>query len=81
MDVVLDGIDEDGSAIEILQHGGHVAVEGIADGIGNDLFAIFRAENEVDVEAGEGLGHGLGRLFRALDVVWDCFPGRCPGLA
>jgi hypothetical protein len=34
----------------------------------------------VNVEAGQGLGHRLGRPFRALDV-WGAFPGRCPGLA
>jgi hypothetical protein len=35
----------------------------------------------VDVQTGKGLGHRFGRPCRALDVFWDRFPGRCPGLA
>jgi len=64
--VILDGIDEDGDAAEVLQDGCHVGVQGIADGIGDERFAIFGAEDEVNMEAGEGLGHGLGRPFQGL---------------
>ena len=47
---------------------------------GDETLPVFGAENEMDVETREGLGHGLGRPFRAW---WDGvagFPGRCPGL-
>jgi hypothetical protein len=79
--VVFDGIDEDGSAVEVLQNGSHVCVQCVADVIVEDGFTVFRAEDEMNVKAGQGLGHRLGRPFRALDVGWDSFPGRCPGLA
>lgn len=79
--VVFDGIDEDGSAVEVLQDGGHVGMQRAADGIGDDRIAVLGAEDEVDVQAGKGLGHWFGRPCRALDVIWDRFPGRCPGLA
>lgn len=78
--VVLHRIDKHGGTAEILQDAGHVAVERIAHGIGDEGFTILRAENEVDVEAGEGLRHRLGRPFRAWVFVGDLFPGRCPGL-
>ena len=48
--MVLDGIDEDGSAAEVLQDGGHVGVQGAANGIADDGFAIFGAEDEMNVE-------------------------------
>jgi len=79
--VVFHGVDENGSTSEILQYRGHVGVEGGSHGVRDDGFAVFGAEDEMDVKAGEGLGHRLGRPFRALDVFSDGFPGRCPGLA
>ena len=79
--VVLHRIDKDRRTAEVLQDCGHVGVQGAADVVCDDAFAVFGAEHEVNVEAGEGLGHGLGRPFRALNFSWDLFPGRCPGLA
>lgn len=79
--VVFNGVDENRMATEILQDGGHISMQGGADRVADKAFAIFCAEDEVDVEAGEGLWHGVGRPFRALNFLWDWFPGRCPGLA
>lgn len=81
MGVIFDGIDEGGSAAEVLQDGGHVGVQGAANRVGDDGFTIFGAEDEVNVEAGQGLGHRFGRPFRALGVLLRASPGRCPGLA
>ena len=58
MDVVLDGIDEDGGTAEIGEHLGHVAVQGVADRVGDQGFAAFGAEDQMNVEAREGLRHG-----------------------
>jgi hypothetical protein len=79
--VVIHGIDEHGSGPEVLQHGGHIGVEGIAHGIGDDGFAILGAEDQMNMKAGEGLGHRLGRPFRARVCFLNFNPGRCPGLA
>lgn len=80
MGVVLDGIDENGSTAEVLQHCRHVGVQRAADLVREDALAVFGAEYEVNVEAGEGLGHRVGRPFRAWFFVGNLFPGRCPGL-
>jgi hypothetical protein len=79
--VVLDGIYENGMATEILQDSGHISMQSGADRVGDKAFAIFCAEDEVDVEPSEGLGHGVGRPFRAGIFLWDAVPGRRPGLA
>jgi hypothetical protein len=81
VDVIFDRIDEDGVAIEVLEDGGHVGMQRAADGIRDEGFAVFGAENQMHVEAGEGLRHGLGRPFRAWGFVGPLFPGRCPGLS
>ena len=68
-------------AIEILENGGHVGVQRGANGIADDGFAVLGAENQVHVEAGEGLRHGLGRPFRAWVGLLHFDPGRCPRLS
>ena len=65
VDVVFDGIDENGRGTQVLKDGGHVGVELGADVVGDEIFAVFGAEDQVDVEAGEGLWHRIGRPFRA----------------
>ncbi len=81
MGMVFDGIEEHGSAAKVLQHGGHVTVQRIANGIGDDAFAVLGAEDKMNMKAGEGLRHGLGRPFRAPIGLLSSDPGRCPGLA
>lgn len=54
--VVLHGIDKNRSASEILQDGGHVGVQCVADGIGDDGFAVLRAEDEVNMERASDCG-------------------------
>lgn len=76
--MVVHRIDEYRSAAEILQNRGHVTVERLPDAVGNEGFAVLGAENEMDVESGEGLGHRLGRPFRAR--VW-LLVGRPRGVA
>ena len=80
VDVIGDRVDEDGRAAEILQDGRHVTVQGVAHGVMQDGFAVFGAEDEVDVQPRERLWHGLKRPFRASTLLWAGFPGRCPGL-
>ena len=63
---IFDGIDEDGNAAEVLQHSGHASMECIANGIGDDGFAILGAEDKVNVKAGERFGppfQGFGLCF------------------
>ena len=57
-----------------------VTVQWRSDGVVKNGFAVFGAEDEVDVESREGLGHRLARPFRASRFVWADLPGRCPGL-
>jgi hypothetical protein len=78
--VVFDGIDEHRRTAEILLHRGHVGVERWPDGVRQQAGAVFRAENKMDVQSREGLGHELGRPFRAWLNGVSGFPGRCPGL-
>ena len=79
--VVFHRIDKDRGASQVLQHGGHVGVQRIANRIGDEGFATLGAEDEMDMKAGEGLRHRLGRPFRALVCWWIAHPGRCPGLS
>lgn len=80
MNVVFDRVDEHGRTSKVLQHGCHVSMERIANAVGNDSLAVLGAENEVDVEACKGLGHGLDRPFRAVYFISDFSLGRCPRL-
>ena len=65
VNVVLDGIDKHRGTTNVLQHGRHVSVKGITNPVGNDSLSVFGAKNEVDVQTGKRLWHGLGRPFRA----------------
>jgi hypothetical protein len=58
MDMVLDGVDEHHGTPEILQDGGHVGVQRIPHGVRENPFAVFGAEDEVDVQSRKGLWHG-----------------------
>ena len=78
--MIFDRIDEDRVASEILKNGAHVGVQGIANRVGDDGFPVLGAEDQMHMEAGEGLGHGLGRPFRALDCLMASNLGRCPRL-
>ena len=51
--MVFHGIDKNRSAAEVLQDGGHIGVQRVADSISDDGFAILRAEDEVNMEAGQ----------------------------
>lgn len=79
--MVFDRIDENGCGTKVLENRGHVGVEVRANVVGDEGFAVLGAKNQVDVEAGERLRHGLGRPFRAGVGVMTGNPGRCPGLA
>ncbi len=63
-------IDEQGWASQILQNSGHVGVKAYSDILRQNGLAIFRAKDQVDMEACERLRHGsnLGRPFRACDL-------------
>jgi hypothetical protein len=69
VNVVFDRIDQDWRAVQVLQNSGHVAVQGVAHRVMQNGFTIFSAEDEVKVEPGERLWHGLERPFRAL-ICW-----------
>jgi hypothetical protein len=74
VDVIRDRVDEDGRASQVLQDGRHVTVQGVAHGVMQDGFAVFGGEDEMDVQPGEGLWHGLKRPFRASTLLWADFP-------
>ena len=67
--MVFDGINDERGASQIFQDGGHVGVQVGADAVVKEWFTVFRAENQMDAKAGEGLRHELGRPFRALTFV------------
>lgn len=77
MCVVRFGIDFDGRATESFERPAHVGVEVGANVIRQNALPIFRGENQVDVNSGEGLRHGLrlSRPFRAHDDLGECYPG------
>ena len=68
MHVVSHRVDERRRTFEILQDDSHVAVQRVAHRITQQRRAMLGAEDEVDVQAGERLGHDVGRPFRALDL-------------
>ena len=81
VNVVFDGINARRRTAKILEHRRDVAMQRMAHGIMENSFAVLRAENEVDVKAGEGLGHGVKGPFRAGYLFFVSFPRRRPGLA
>jgi hypothetical protein len=58
VDVVGDAADGEGATIVLLREAAQVAVEFWEDVRCHEGFAIFGGENDVEVNAGEGLGHG-----------------------
>ena len=80
MNVIFHGIDEQDWASQIIQNGSHVGVKVRSDIFRQKGLTVFRAKNQVDVEACEGLRHdsNLGRPFRAYDLdpcTWGVAPG------
>ena len=49
MDVVFDGIDENGCGTKVLENRGHVGVEVRANVVGDKGFSVLGAKNQVDV--------------------------------
>src|SRR6185437_204358 len=74
VDVVADGIDFDEWRIVILQNAGNIGVELAAFLIPQKLSAALRAEDEMNDDVGEGLGHadvaltGLGSVVGVVDL-------------
>jgi putative transposon-encoded protein len=66
VNVVFNRVDEHGRAAKVLKNSRHVGMKRIANPVGNDSLAILGAENEMNVEACEGLGHDLDRPFKAV---------------
>ena len=59
VDVILDAVDEDRFATDVLQDAGHVGVEACAEVcVFEKWHAVLRAEYNVDDDAGEGLRPG-----------------------
>ncbi len=58
--MISNRIHQNDGALEIVQACCHVSMEVIADGIGEEWFPVFSAEDEVDVNFCERLGHGMG---------------------
>lgn len=57
--MILDSVDQNWLAINVLQHSGHVSVQTILKFASlKKRGAIFGAENNVHNESGERLGHG-----------------------
>ena len=50
------------AAMALGQHGGHVGMEGRADGVDNERLPLLRTKDKVDVEACKGLRHGSAAL-------------------
>ena len=59
MDVILDGVDEDGGRIPLLEHSGGVVVKFIADVIAQDTLTVLGGINEVNEDSSERLRHGF----------------------
>jgi len=78
MHVILHRVDERGRASEVLQDNGHVAMERVANRIAQQRRAMFGAENEVNVQTGEGLGHGMGRPLSGLERCGIHLPRALP---
>ena len=66
MDMVFDGIDEHGRATQVLQYRRHVGVKRRPDGFAQQALALFGAENEMHIQAREGLGHRIRPPFQGL---------------
>jgi hypothetical protein len=50
MYMILDGVDEDWCATQVLQNRGHIRVQYFANGVVNNRFAVFGAEDEMRVK-------------------------------
>ena len=71
VNMILDAIDEDRLAANVLEHARHIGVESGADsGVFQKRYAILRAENEMQDNAGERLWHDGGKLLRP-DGAWQ----------
>lgn len=57
--MVFHRVYEENRISEILQHGGHIRMQGITNRVGQEEFPIFRAEDEMDRKSGNGLRHVL----------------------
>jgi hypothetical protein len=73
--MVFHRIDEQGWTTKVLEDLRHVGVEGIPDGIRQYALAMLRAEYQMDVQTGKGLGHKLARPFRARRFGAGCSQG------
>ena len=80
MNVVGHAAGLEGRCFEVAQDADDIGVEARTDFRGDQRFAEFGAENQMNQDLGEGLGHEGWRPFRADDGLRAEFPGRCPGL-
>lgn len=56
--MVLDRVDQHRVAADVCEDRGLVTVEVVSDGVVEQGLPVFGAVDQVDVESGEGLGHG-----------------------
>jgi len=80
MDVILRGIDQHRRTVQVLEHSCHVAMERFPHLIVQETITVLGAENEMDVETGERLGHEFKAPFQGFSDWLHEFLGRCPRL-
>src|SRR2546429_2197146 len=83
--MIRKGVDKNGRGIHSFHYRSHVRVQLRSDVIGQNWFTVFGAENQVNQDLRQRLGHELppSRIacpFRAEFILALCDPGRCPGL-
>ena len=70
MDVILDAVDEDRLAPDVLQNARHVGVQpGAEFGVFEKWNAVLRAEDDMQDDAGQGLRHDGGKLLRPVGAL------------
>lgn len=60
--MVADGVDFDEGGIKVFEEAGEIGVELVAFLVAEEGAAVFGAEDEVNDEVGEGLGHWVSPL-------------------
>jgi hypothetical protein len=82
VNVIFHGIDQVRVAAKVFEHRCHVSMERITYSFVDDGSAVFGAENEMQINFREGLGHALINRspLQGLRLFFSRNPGRCPGL-
>ena len=62
------GVDFDRETPEAFERAAHIGMEIGANLVRQGSFAIFRREDEMDVDFGEGLSHGAGDSSTCLQI-------------